>query len=80
MMMTVTQVRLAVSNNLGYAEYQITEIMTLSDLLRAVEDAITEYGPDVMVVTADSGYRYGARFGSILTYEGTFAAVGADAE
>ena len=80
MMMTVTQVRLAVSNNLGYAEDQITESMTLSDLLRAVEDAITEYGPDVMVVTADSGYRYGARFGSILTYEGTFAAVGADAE
>jgi len=75
-----SQVLLSVSNNEGYAADQITTSMTLGDLLRQLEDAIREYGPDAMIVTVDSGNRYGANFGSILTYEDTFTPVESDDE
>ena len=68
------RVILAVENNRGYSEDQIDNSMTLRDLLRAVEDAIAKYGEDVMVVTCDSGNRYGANYGAISVYEDTFLA------
>ncbi|WP_109210591.1 MULTISPECIES: hypothetical protein [Microbacterium] len=72
------RVLLAVESNRGYAPDQITDSMTLRDLLNAVEQAIEEYGEDAMVVTHDGGNRYGANYGAISIYADTFTAVETD--
>lgn len=77
---TAEQVLLAVDNNRGYAPDQITDSMTLRDLLNAVEQAIADFGEDAMVVTLDGGNRYGANFGAISIYADTFTAVETEGE
>ena len=74
------QVLLSVSNNEGYAPDQITGSMTLASLLQEVQQAIEMHGPDAMIVTMESGNHFGARYGSLSTWEDTFTAVDAEAE
>lgn len=69
-----THVILAVSNNTGYCAKGATDhtsTMTLRDLIDALEAAADEHGDDALVVTHDSGNRYGANFGCIDIYADT---------
>lgn len=70
------RVILAVDNNRGYGPEQVPTSMTLADLLALVETAIDEHGEDALVVTKDSGNRYGANWGAVSSYE-DITAVGA---
>lgn len=72
------KVLLSVSNNEGYAADQIDNSMTLRDLYQAIEEAMETYGEDCMIVTKDTGNRYGANFGKIDIYEDTFRSVHGD--
>ena len=69
------RVTMCVSNNQGYADDQPPTSLNLFDLQRMVERAIEDYGGESVVVTYDSGNRYGANWGSIcngeeiMTYE-----------
>lgn len=60
-------VLLSLSNNAGYSPEQVGTAVTLSDLLEAVQQAITEFGADATIVTFDGGNRYGANFGALAT-------------
>lgn len=58
------EVLLSVNPNAGYGPDQITQGLTLGELLAAVEEAVELYGEDARVVT-ENGQRYGARYGFI---------------
>lgn len=64
-MADIKRVVIEVDNNQGYAPDQVVSGMTLHDLHQLVEDAIHDHGGDCIVVTKDSGNRYGARWGGI---------------
>jgi hypothetical protein len=68
-------VLLAVSNNQGYGPDQVEGSMTLGALRDALEEAINTYGEDAMIVTKESGNRYGARYGAVDIYADTFTGV-----
>lgn len=59
---------LPIHNHQGYAADQIHSSMTLADLADMVDLAIERYGKDAIVVTKESGNRYGARWGSIDSF------------
>jgi hypothetical protein len=73
----IERVILKVTDRQGYSPDQVTSTMTLRDLHRAIEQAIEDFGPDVLIVT-DNGDRYGATFGGIDPYADTFTAVEQD--
>ena len=76
----ITRVLFAVENSQGYSADQITESMTLGDLLGAIEAAVGTYGEDALVVTRDEVSRYGASFGAISISADTFRPVDAEDE
>jgi len=61
---------LRISNNQGYAADQVTNGVTLGDLLEQIQDAVDQYGDDTLVVTKDFGNRYGANWGSLPRFDG----------
>ena len=61
-------VTMNVTNNQGYGPDQVETRMTLADLLVEVENAIGDFGEDAIVVTHESGNRYGASWGKVSTY------------
>lgn len=60
--------------NRGYSAEQIDGAMRLGDILAAVEEAITEWGEDALVVTHDTDNRYGANYGALGNYGMLFEA------
>ena len=62
---TARRVVLAVDNNQGYAADQVETRMTLGDLLATIEQAVADFGEDALVVTRDTGNRYGANWGRL---------------
>ncbi|QWY84438.1 hypothetical protein SEA_KNOCKER_97 [Mycobacterium phage Knocker] len=71
-------VQMSVDNNQGYAPDQVNPSTTLADLRDAIEDAIEEFGEDALIVTKDTGNRYGARFGRLDGYGDMFTDPEAD--
>lgn len=49
----------------GYAPDQITDTITLRELIEALEQAAADHGEDARVVLHDGGNRYGANYGGI---------------
>lgn len=66
------KIKMNVSPNQGYGADQVTG-MTLADLRASIDEAITEWGEDAEVVTFDLGNRYGAKYGTLSSYD-TFEA------
>lgn len=64
-------VRMHYEGNLGYAADQMDTLMTLAELLEAVQGAITDWGPDATVVAYQRNNGYGANYGTLSQY-GTF--------
>lgn len=58
-------VRMHHEGNLGYAADQMDTSMTLAELLEAVQEAITEWGPEATVVAYQRNNGYGANYGTL---------------
>lgn len=63
------RVVMAVSPNEGYGVDQIERSVTLGQLKEKIEDAINYYGEDCIIVTHNSGNRYGAKYGRLYNEE-----------
>lgn len=61
-------VRMHHEGNLGYAADQVDTSMTLAELLEAVQEAITEWGPEATVVAYQRNNHYGANYGTLSQY------------
>lgn len=74
-------VRMHHEGNLGYAADQVDTFfwddgnghhfdgsMTLAELLEAVQEAITEWGPEATVVAYQRNNGYGANYGALAQY------------
>ncbi len=61
-------VRMHHEGNLGYAADQVDTSMTLAELLEAVQEAITEWGPEATVVAYQRNNGYGANYGALAQY------------
>lgn len=67
--------------NAGYSADQVSdEGISLRDLMAAIETAIHEFGEDAILVTQDSGNRYGARFGYLEKFGDLFEDTDDDTE
>ncbi|KAA9133776.1 hypothetical protein [Microbacterium caowuchunii] len=73
-MNTTPSVLLSVNSHAGYSPEQITDTLTLGELLEAVEQAIEDFGAEARIVVAN-GQRYGAGFGGIPRREDLFERV-----
>lgn len=62
------KVKLNAESNLGYSADQV-EGMSLGQLLDLVEQAVTEYGEDAMVVLFQTNNMYGANFGTLSQWQ-----------
>lgn len=61
-----TKVTLRAESNLGYAADQIEGgLVTLADLLEAVQNAILDFGEGAEVVLHQTNNEYGANFGKL---------------
>lgn len=74
------RVLMSISAAQGYAPDQISDTMTLGDLLAAVQAAAEEFGEEALVVTIDANNRYGAGFGGISQWGDTFTAADPDGD
>ena len=59
-----TRILLAINDNTAYSASDVTETMTLRELIDALEEATEDHGEDALVVL-DNGQRYGARYGAV---------------
>lgn len=73
-------VKMNFEGNLGYAADQVSNKMTLADLLTQVEEAIEKYGEDAEVVSFQTNNRYGACYGSLDQWSGLFTSDEDDVE
>lgn len=64
------RVQMNVEPHVGYSADQIETGTTLQELLEHVQEAITEWGADAVVVLNDPTNRYGAAYGRITCQYG----------
>jgi hypothetical protein len=78
--MEQTTVALAVAPHRAYGASDVETERTLGDLLRALEEAVSEFGEDARLVTRDDTNRYGASWGHLEQWGDLFQRVGDDEE
>jgi hypothetical protein len=78
--MEQTTVALGVAPHRAYGASDVETQMTLGDLMRALEEAVSEYGEDARLVTRDDSNAYGAAWGHLDSWGDLFRAVGSDEE
>ena len=66
---TAKVVMMKYSGHQGYGADQIENPMTLGEILEEIQDAITEWGEDAVVVPFETNNGRGASYGKFYKYE-----------